>query len=286
MEEVRQFPKSYGCDGGVDYGNVYSMRSGTAAYYDKRLESGTVHISGPRSGCTNSIIPAGGLLNVPYYYEGCTCSYPLPVGLALRSMPPSYEQWACWGEGKPDQIQRIGLNFGAPGDRVSPEKTLWMEAPSVGGPSPSLDIQMKPEKPNFFYRHSVWMKGGEGWPWVTASGVEGLEELKLRGLMPGTYIVRLYFAERYKRGSKSAETEMFRQQTISLQGQPVLESFDIAEASGGKLRGVVREFRQEIENGEFTLNLQAKGNETLISGIELVREDLKLDPIESGPPPQ
>ena len=58
-----------------------------ATYYDKVLESGTIHISGPRSGCTNSIIPANGLLNLPYFYEGCTCSYPLPVALALIKLP-------------------------------------------------------------------------------------------------------------------------------------------------------------------------------------------------------
>ena len=49
-EEPRAFPKSYGCDGGFDYGNIYTMRSGTAAFYDKRTESGTINISGPRSG--------------------------------------------------------------------------------------------------------------------------------------------------------------------------------------------------------------------------------------------
>ena len=58
--EPRVFPKSYGCDGGVDYGLLYTMRSGTPAFYDKQLESGTINISGPRSGCTNSIIPANG----------------------------------------------------------------------------------------------------------------------------------------------------------------------------------------------------------------------------------
>ena len=47
-KEPREFPKSYGCDGGFDYGNLYTMRSGTAAFYDKRSESGTINISGPR----------------------------------------------------------------------------------------------------------------------------------------------------------------------------------------------------------------------------------------------
>ena len=95
--EPRAFLKTYGCDGGVDYGDLYTLRSGTAAFYDKTIESGTVFLSGPRSGCTNSIIPSGGVLNVPYFYEGCTCSYPLPTAMSLISMPEQHEQWASWG---------------------------------------------------------------------------------------------------------------------------------------------------------------------------------------------
>ena len=125
LKEPRAIPKSYGCDGGNDYGNLYTMRSGTPAFYDKRLESGVCSISGPRSGCTNSIIPACGLLNAPYFYEGCTCSYPLPLGLSLVSMPASHEQWASWGEGRAENIVRLGLNLGAPGDRMTEEGTLW-----------------------------------------------------------------------------------------------------------------------------------------------------------------
>jgi len=83
--EARRFVKSYGCDGGNDYGYLITMRSATPAFYDKRIESGTINISGPRSGCTNSVIPANGVLNLPYFYDGCTCSYPLPTG----SLTPS-----------------------------------------------------------------------------------------------------------------------------------------------------------------------------------------------------
>ena len=84
------------------------MRSATPAFYDKRFESGLVNVSGIRTGCTNSIIPACGLLNLPYFYEGCTCSYPLPCGLALVNMPEEFEQWASWGEGKPEKIAIAG----------------------------------------------------------------------------------------------------------------------------------------------------------------------------------
>ena len=159
LTEPRAFPRTYGCDGGVDYGLLYTMRSGTPAYYDKTIESGTVFLSGARSGCTNSIIPSGGLLNVPYFYEGCTCSYPLPSAMSLVPMPERFEQWSSWGamEIPPESIQRIGLNFGAPGDRMTRAGTLWLDYPSVGGPSPVIDVAETPASVKYRYRHSMWM---------------------------------------------------------------------------------------------------------------------------------
>ena len=35
-------------------------------------------------------------------------------------------------------IVRLGLNLGAPGDRQDAEGTLWLDYPSVGGPSPDV----------------------------------------------------------------------------------------------------------------------------------------------------
>ena len=199
-EEPRVFPKSYGCDGGFDYGNMYTMRSGTAAFYDKRSESGTINVSGPRSGCTNSVIPANGVLNIPYYYEGCTCSYPLPSALSLVSMPETFEQWTSWGEKPFEEIsgkmKRLGINFGAPGDRKTDDGTLWLDFPSVGGPSPEIRVTTVPEKPELFYRHSVFMDGGDGWPWVAASGAEDVTEVKVEGLKDGTYTVKLTSCDR------------------------------------------------------------------------------------------
>ncbi|MCP5541700.1 MAG: PQQ-like beta-propeller repeat protein [Akkermansiaceae bacterium] len=204
--EPRVFPKSYGCDGGVDYGLLYSMRSGTPAFYDKTLESGTINISGPRSGCTNSVIPANGVLNLPYFYEGCTCSYPLPMALALVSMPERFEQWAAWGpveaaalDGK---IQRIGLNFGAPGDRMTRDGTLWLNIPNGGGPSPEVRVTTEPPLDDLktFYWHSLFTKTrhpdkNEGWLWVANSGLIGARAVTLGGIKPGEYFVRLFFTE-------------------------------------------------------------------------------------------
>ncbi len=266
--EPRAFPKTYGCDGGVDYGSFYTLRAGTPAFYDKTAESGTVFLSGPRSGCTNSVIPAGGLLNVPYFYEGCTCSYPLPTAMSLVAMPENHEQWSAWGDSEPGpgEIQRIGLNFGAPGDRITRNGTLWLDYPSVGGPSPKITVETSPDKPSFGYRHSVWMKAGGEWPWVTASTVEGLEQLTLHNLKPGRYTVRLFFAE------PNNLIPGDRVQTVSLQGKAVLRDFDVRSQAGSSMHGIVRQIQDVQVEDVLIMNLLATKGQSLISGLEVIRQ--------------
>ena len=262
-EEPRVFPKSYGCDGGFDYGGIYTFRSGTAAFYDKKVESGTIHISGPRSGCTNSVVPAGGILNVPYFYEGCTCSYPLPMGLALHGQPETFEQWAVWGqvprEALNGKIQRLGVNFGAPGDRKTRDGTLWLDFPSIGGPSPEIELTTEPAKPETFYQHSLWMRPGEGWPWVAASGVKGLRRAKLGGLKNGSYTIRLIFA------SPDASRHRF---DIALQGRVVHPNAQAAErrAQTVTVQGV------QVSDGNLQVELTEQEGDTLLGGLEVVRE--------------
>ncbi len=266
--EPRAFPKTYGCDGGVDYGSFFTLRAGTPAFYDKTAESGTVFLSGPRSGCTNSVIPAGGLLNVPYFYEGCTCSYPLPTAMSLVAMPESHEQWSAWGDTEPGpgSIERIGLNFGAPGDRITRNGTLWLDYPSIGGPSPKITVNTSPDKPSFRYRHSVWMKAGGEWPWVTASVVEGLEQLTLHNLKPGTYTVRLFFTEPDNLKPKD------RVQTVSLQGQVVLRDLDVLSDAGSPMHGIVRQIEDVKVEDVLILNLLATNGQSVISGLEVIRK--------------
>jgi outer membrane protein assembly factor BamB len=263
--EPRAIPKSYGCDGGVDYGNLFTMRSGTPAFYDKRVESGVCNISGPRSGCTNSIIPACGVLNVPYFYEGCTCSYPLPAGLVLVNMPPEHEQWASWGPGSGDNIRRVGINFGAPGDRMTEDGTLWLEYPSRGGASPDVRVSVEPETASYFYRHSVWMHEGEGWPWVAASGVEGASAVTISGLKPGQFTVRLHFAE----PDESLTTRRF---SVTYAEQAAVASLDIRESAGGAMRSVVRELRGVNVDTDLRISLAAIEGKTLLCGVELIRD--------------
>jgi hypothetical protein len=274
--EPRVFPKSYGCDGGFDYGSIYTMRSGTAAFYDKKPDSGTIHISGPRSGCTNSIVPANGVLNVPYFYEGCTCSYPLPMGLALVSLPPTFEQWTSWGKvpaaALAGKIERVGINFGAPGDRKTDDGTLWLDYPSVGGPSPEIDVRTEPAAPEFYYHHSVWIEGGEGWPWVAASGVRGLRSATIAGLKPGAYTVRLVFAEPDNDGNRAFD--------VRVQDRVAFESLNVFAEAKGVMRVLTKTVANvAVTDGALTVALTARTGETIISGIEIIRDGLPLAPL-------
>lgn len=272
--EPRAFPKSYGCDGGFDYGLVYTMRSGTPAFYDKRIESGTINVSGPRSGCTNSVIPANGLLNLPYFYKGCTCAYPLPVALALVSMPESFEQWASWGAMEPaalqGRIQRVGVNFGAPGDRVTHAGTLWLDAPNSGGPSPEIALATEPALADLktFYRHSLFVKGGPGWPWVAGSGVTGIRSATLSGLKPGRYRIELTFAEPDE--TAKAGDRVFG---VAVNGNALAEDFDPFAKAGGAL--VPSMLRTALRlDGELRIAFAPKAGEPVVCGLEAIHETL------------
>jgi len=271
---ARVLPKSYGCDPGTDYGNLITMRSATAAYYDKRIESGLVNITGIRSGCVNSIIPANGLLNVPYFYEGCTCGYPLLCGMALTHMGEPFEQWMAWGTNAiPARITKVGVNFGAPGDRMSAAGTLWLDVPSVGGPSPRVAVSVQPGTCMPYYRHALRVPADTAMPWVSASGIRGVEKVVVQLLPPGlrdrprSYTVRLYFAEPDNAPPGSRVFD------VALQGMRVLKHFDIVKEAGGPRRTVVKEFRGITIPEKLAVTLVARNGETVVSGIELLCTD-------------
>jgi len=274
LKEPRVFPKSHGCEPGMDYGHMITIRSGTGAFYDKRFESGLVNISGIRTGCTNSIIPANGILNIPYFYEGCTCGYPLASGLGMVHMPEDFEQWMAWGDTPlAGRIRRLGINFGAPGDRMTESGILWLDYPSVGGPSPEVGLDVTPARPAYYYHHSLWVEGGNGPSWVVASGVEGVERITIELLPAGARVsdanamlphtVRLYFAEP---GDAKPDERVF---SIRLQGKKVMQDLDIVKDAGGRMRGIVREFRGIKAGRTLELMLTARSGLPILSGMEL-----------------
>ena len=74
------------CNYTVGSDSLLFMRYKSAAYVD--LQSGQqFNLRNLRSGCSNSLVAAGGLLNVPDFATGCVCNYPIQTSFSMYHMP-------------------------------------------------------------------------------------------------------------------------------------------------------------------------------------------------------
>jgi hypothetical protein len=292
-----------GCNTAVASENLLTFRSASGAFVDLTGAQGTASIGGFKSGCTSNLIVANGVLNAPDYTRTCTCSYQNQASLALVHMP----EVAYWtfdyyrNPSEPTPVRQVGINLGAPGNRYTEDGTLWLEFPSVGGPSPDIPIRAMYDNPQWLRHHNSRIEGK--YDWIAASGVTGIRELAVRMfIQPGDnpssvqafdkhiekipswsedeiegafeqarpYTVRLHFAE--IAGCKAGQ----RIFDVSLQGRRVLEGFDIAKEAGGTNRPVVKEFKGIGVKDDLRVTLTPAGAaqaEPLLNGIEIVAED-------------
>src|SRR5262249_43241837 len=150
--------RDYGCNTPLASEHLLTFRSGAAGYFDLANDGGTGNFGGFRSGCTNNLIVAGGVLTAPDYTRTCPCSYQNQSSLALVPMPEN-EMWTYFGyQSVTGPVRRVGINFGAPGNRKAADGTLWLEHPRAGGPSYRLPVTTVPENPELFRRHPSWVK--------------------------------------------------------------------------------------------------------------------------------
>ncbi|MFP6763466.1 MAG: malectin domain-containing carbohydrate-binding protein, partial [Planctomycetaceae bacterium] len=265
-----EFTKSgHHCNYAIASPHLMTFRADTAGFCD--IESGnTSRLKGFRSGCRNSLIPANGVLNAPNMAHGCICGYSLFTSLALVNLPQS-EVWsysALKFDSSKDAVRRVGINFGAPGDRQSESGTLWVDYPNAGGASPEIQVQLKGDSPSYFRRHSSLLQG-TGEKWVAGSGVEGATEIRLtlrpeEPASPGTYTVRLHFSE--PDGVQPGQ----RVFDIRIQGQLKAKHVDIARESGSRPVAVVREFRDVKAGASLTLGLIPQAGRPVLSGVEVI----------------
>jgi outer membrane protein assembly factor BamB len=273
-EEVEwTWTRGYGCNTPLASEYLLTFRSGAAGYYDLCNDGGTGNLGGFRSSCTNNLIVAAGLLNAPDYTRTCVCNYQNQASLALIHMP-EVEMWTYFGSrGGKGPVRRVGINFGAPGDRRAEDGTLWIEYPSTGGLSPVVPITTQPARPEYIRHHSSLIEG-EGPKWVAASAVKGLNLLTLdlggRARTERRFTVRLYFAE------LEAERLGERVFDVALQGETVLKGFDILREAGGRNRSLVKEFKGIPVTKELVVTFLArdwvKYPASLLNGIEVVEE--------------
>lgn len=269
----------------------------TGGYTDLANPPRQIGLGGFRSGCTANMIPADGIVAIPDYTKDCECQFKNQTSLGLIHMPDA-SAWSCEFDARTvtNKIKRLGLNFGAPGDRVSPEGTLWLDCPDFGGPSPRISVKLEPgkmvkgrnwigeptwrtltEKPGFagriYHIHSTVMKGGP-LPWVCGSGLDGVTSVTLSltpspgEAAPADYTVRLYFAEpdmEAKPGSR-----VF---SVAIQDKPVLPDLDVAKEAGGHWRGLVKEFKNIKLTDSLSLTFTPGTGNALISGLELILQE-------------
>ncbi len=262
--------RNYGCNTPMASRNLLVFRSGAAGYFDLIADGGTGNFGGFRSGCSNNLVVAGGVLVAPDYTRTCTCSYQNQTSLALVHMP-DVEQWTFLGTREINgPIRRVGINLGAPGDRRAEDGTLWLEHPATPGVSPPVAVATVPEQPEWFRRHSSRVEGRLNW--VGASGAVGLRSISVtldkEGAAERPFTVRLCFAEPE---AVRAGTRIF---SVAIQGRTVLNRLDVAREAGGPLRTLIREFKG-IPAGkdiEITLTPETPGSKPILSGVQIVQE--------------
>jgi len=213
------------------------------------------------------------LLNAPDYTRTCTCSYQNQCSLALIHMPEA-DMWTFQDLDRPKEpIRRVGINFGAPGDRLAPNGTLWLEYPFVGGPSPEVEIATAPKRCAYFRRHPSNVSGGLRW--VGASGIESPADITIklasRKSPPRTYTVGLHFAEP---GGARKGQRLFH---VAIMGQTVLRDLDVAAAAGAPLTPVVKTFRGIAVKDKLRISLTPAASAAIprpvLCGAEIVAED-------------
>ncbi len=335
LAEPMRIYRTYGCSYPVACEHLVTFRSGAAGFYDLDSHSGTGNFGGFKSGCSPNLIAADGVLNAPDYTRTCTCPYQNQTSLALVHMPELAESLEIWthnqfgADAKAGvRIQRVGINFGAPGDRLAETGTLWLDSPNVSGSSPNLFVTVIGNQTYYFRRHPAQVTGA-GPAWVMASGVSGAETILInpatRPPPPATvvaprstedtddqesaaekkpgepaetasstpavetkppnpksasqagplsldqapYTVRLYFAE------PDDLPPGERLLNVRLQGQTVLNHFDIAAEAGGRLHGIVKEFRGVLVSDLLTISLSTPPGQkpaSVICGVEMILE--------------
>ncbi len=234
--------------------NMMFFRSGFIGYYDLYRDSGTKHFSGQRLGCWVNAIPGNGLVMIPEASAGCVCQFSIESTVVLEPKRES-KSWAIFSAvGRETPVKRMGINLGAPGDRMDASRREWF-----GYPRPSLVGRLE-------YNFDIvpQLAEGGGWfhhnedaaeyadaplPWLNASGVRGLEHFELALLgendPPTEYLIKLYFSNLAK---EQAEKLAVRLQGKLSNGSP--SSLD----SAAQLQPVTMEYRATVK-GKLSVDL-------------------------------
>ncbi len=283
-----RYKRKYGCNTVIGSTNLLTFRSAAAGFYDLARDGGTGNLGGFKSGCSSNLIVADGVLAAPDYTRTCNCSYQNQSSLAVIHDPEAefwtFNSWPWTGQA----VKRIGINFGAPGDRVSSRGTIWLDYPSLGHRSPDIPVRISPLKPLpadvvwsyardaaermpvFFRMHSSEVASADC-RWVAASGLSEVDKLEIdlgRG-KARRYRLRLHFLEPQE---IRAGRRVF---DVVVQDRRLLRGVDVVKEAGGARRALVKELKGIRVKQKLMLEFKPRrgSRKAVISGIEIVREE-------------
>ncbi|MFK8114552.1 MAG: PQQ-binding-like beta-propeller repeat protein [Rubripirellula sp.] len=164
--------------------NMMFFRSGFIGYYDLYKDSGTRHFAGQRLGCWVNAIPGNGLVMIPEASAGCVCQFSIASTVVMEPKTEN-KSWGIFSAvGPTTPVKRIGINFGAPGDRKTDTGVEWF-----GYPRPASRARLE-----FIFDLKPKLQSGGGWysrnlesvnidatdkPWVFTSGARGLKQFEI-----------------------------------------------------------------------------------------------------------
>ncbi|MBT5604449.1 MAG: PQQ-binding-like beta-propeller repeat protein, partial [Lentisphaerae bacterium] len=273
------------CNHGVGSENFLTFRSGDATFVDLTT-LGTGSFPGYRSGCTNSVLPAAGVMSSPMFAHLCVCGYEFYTALAFAHKP-DHDLWT-YRPNKADfvkeasvgRVRRLGLNVNAPGDRRSANGTLWFGLSRARRRSYSIaGLPMNWGGTTAFEIGGVTAPEGMP-PWVFRTGVEGIKTLNVplspdKDIPESLYTVRVYLAE--PSADKKAGERVF---SISIDGTEVLSGVDIVKEAGGGLRGLVKEIEGVKGGATMSLAFAATHGTPVVCGVEVLDPDAPTIPPE------
>jgi len=271
---------------GVTSATPYTLfyRSRSIAIVDLLEDRGLSIFGAIRPGCWLELIAANGLLLFPEASSGCTCSFPLRCSVAMAyKKTRDTKRWTAFiTHGAMTPAKSLAINLGAPGDMKDDSGTLWF-----GYPPPKTSYGVKftlnekvIEGMGYFCRD---FRGesieGTDKPWLFTSGYLGLLQCEVPLIddvweEAGVYTVRLGFA------APSGDQMGQRVFNVKLQGDVLLEDFDIIKAAGSPNKALIKEFNGiKVENNLAVKLVPNIAHPTVIQApmlnfIEVVREDV------------
>ncbi len=228
------------------------------AYHDMRNGT-TVQLPGFEAGCTTSLLPASGMLNLPNFGIFHLRARAAAVSMAHR---PSVRPWTSYQITKSkteSPFRRIGYNFAAPGDRYDENGTLWLRA--FRGRR-ELEIGLNPKESATFVR-------GDEAHWIGGSGIEGAESIRVPTALgqnknskaSAICDVRLYFT------NPNGSARVF---DVALEGKPALSDFDLSALEEPV---IMREFRALEIKGPLEIAFTAKKGLPVLCGVEIINTE-------------